>query len=79
LRARYGTGTPIVVSVPEATGTFADAARAVVNERSDPRVHLWTTPIRRSTGLGATGTSRPATNRLIADKLRDYLAGLSQR
>ncbi|WP_089952300.1 hypothetical protein [Lentzea xinjiangensis] len=59
LWARYGTGTTIVVSVPEAMGTFADAARQVVQERGDPRVHLATTPIRRSTGSGATGTPRP--------------------
>jgi hypothetical protein len=39
-RVRYGTGTTIVVSVPEATGTFADAARQVVQERGDPRVRL---------------------------------------
>ena len=79
LRARYGTATTIVVSVPEATGTFADAAREVVQESGDQRVRLWNYADPALDRLGCDWHFSTRDHRLIAGKLGEYLATLPLR
>ncbi|HEX7301840.1 SGNH/GDSL hydrolase family protein [Lentzea sp.] len=79
LRTRYGPATTIVVGVPEATGTFADAARQVVEDLGDARVRYWNYADPALDRLGCDWHFSARDHRLIADKLRDYLAGLSLR
>ncbi|KOV82933.1 acetyl xylan esterase [Nocardia sp. NRRL S-836] len=80
LRTRYGAGTTIVASVPEASGAFADAVRQVVQDRTgqgDARVRYWNYADPAIDRLGCDWHFSARDHRLIATKLGDYLAGLS--
>jgi lysophospholipase L1-like esterase len=80
LRTRYGSGTTIVASVPEASGAFADAVRQVVQDRTaqgDGRVRYWNYADPAIDRLGCDWHFSARDHRLIATKLGDYLAGLS--
>ena len=76
LRARYGSGATIVVSVPEATGTFADAARQVVQERGDSRVRYWNYADPAIDRLGCDWHFSQRDHRLISGLLTEYIARL---
>jgi hypothetical protein len=79
LRTRYGTTTTIVVSVPEASGAFADAVRQVVQDRNsqgDSRVRHWNYSDPALDRLGCDWHFSARDHRLIAGKLGDYLATL---
>ncbi|MDX8035709.1 SGNH/GDSL hydrolase family protein [Lentzea sp. BCCO 10_0856] len=76
LRARYGPGTTIVVSVPEGSGTFADAARQVVQERADSRVRYWNYADPALDRLGCDWHFSQRDHQLISGLLKDYIAGL---
>jgi len=79
LRTRYGSGTTIVVSVPEGSGTFADAARQVVQDRNnqgDSRTRYWNYSDPAIDRLGCDWHFSQRDHRLISGKLGDYLAGL---
>ncbi|MCP2245956.1 GDSL-like Lipase/Acylhydrolase family protein [Lentzea aerocolonigenes] len=80
LRTRYGSGTTIIVGVPQASGAFADAARQVVQDRTnqgDSRVRYWNFADSALDLLGCDWHFSARDHRLIATKLGDYLAGLS--
>jgi lysophospholipase L1-like esterase len=80
LRTRYGSGTTIVVSVGQASGTFADAVRQVVQDRNnqgDSRVRHWNYSDPALDLLGCDWHFSARDHQLISGKLRDYLAGLS--
>ncbi|SEQ95147.1 GDSL-like Lipase/Acylhydrolase family protein [Lentzea xinjiangensis] len=79
LRSRHGATASIVVSVPEASGAFADAARQVVQERNnqgDGRVHHWNYGDPALDRLGCDWHFSARDHRLIAAKLGDYLSAL---
>ncbi|RDI26365.1 cellulose binding domain-containing protein [Lentzea flaviverrucosa] len=79
LRTRYGPATTIVVSVPEASGAFADAVRQVVQDRNsqgDSRVRHWNYSDPALDRLGCDWHFSARDHRLIAGKLGDYLATL---
>ncbi|MET9224473.1 SGNH/GDSL hydrolase family protein [Lentzea sp. NPDC003310] len=76
LRARYGSGAAIVVSVPEATGAFADAVRQVAQERADSRVHHWNYADPALDRLGCDWHFSLRDHRLISGLLTDYIARL---
>jgi lysophospholipase L1-like esterase len=76
LRARYGSGTTILVSVPEASGVFADAARQVVQDRGDNRVRYWNYSDAAIDRLGCDWHFSQHDHRLISGKLNDYIARL---
>jgi len=80
LRTRYGAGTTIIVDVPQASGTFADAARQVVQDRNssgDSRVRYWNFGDLPLDLLGCDWHFSARDHRLIASKLTDYLSTLS--
>ncbi|MFJ5986547.1 SGNH/GDSL hydrolase family protein [Lentzea sp. NPDC092896] len=82
LRTRYGPATTIVVSVPEASGAFADAVRQVVQDRNaqgDSRVRHWNYSDPALDRLGCDWHFSARDHRLIAGKLGDYLATLPLR
>lgn len=82
LSARYGPRTTIIASVPEASGAFPDAVRQVVEERralGDSSLHHWNYADPALDRLGCDWHFSARDHRLIADKLRDYLAGLPLR
>jgi lysophospholipase L1-like esterase len=74
LRVRYGSGTTILVSVPEASGTFADAARQIVQERGDSRVRYWNYADPALDRLGCDWHFSQHDHRLISGLLNDYIA-----
>ncbi|MFD4637027.1 SGNH/GDSL hydrolase family protein [Lentzea sp. NPDC058436] len=74
LRARYGPRTTIVVSVPEASGVFADAVREVARE--DGRVRYWNYADPALDRLGCDWHFSQRDHRLISGLLTDYVAGL---
>jgi lysophospholipase L1-like esterase len=79
LRTRYGSGTTIVVSVPQASGVFADAVRQIVQDRNnqgDSRVRHWNYSDPALDLLGCDWHFSARDHQLIAGKLRDYLTGL---
>ncbi|WP_086664722.1 SGNH/GDSL hydrolase family protein [Lentzea kentuckyensis] len=76
LRARFGAGTTIVVSVPEGSGTFADAARQVVQERGDSRVRYWNYADPALDRLGCDWHFSQHDHQLISKLLNDYIRGL---
>ncbi|RAS70844.1 GDSL-like lipase/acylhydrolase family protein [Lentzea atacamensis] len=76
LRARYGSGTTIVVSVPEASGTFADAVRQVAQERGDSRIRYWNYADPALDRLGCDWHFSQRDHRLISGLLNDYIARL---
>ncbi|HUQ56490.1 SGNH/GDSL hydrolase family protein [Lentzea sp.] len=76
LRARYGSTTMIVVSVPEASGTFADAVRQVAQERADSRVRHWNYADPALDRLGCDWHFSQHDHRLISGLLNDYIAKL---
>ncbi|MEV6237601.1 SGNH/GDSL hydrolase family protein [Lentzea sp. NPDC051838] len=75
LRTRYGWSTTIVVSTPDASGTFADAVRQIVQERKD-RVRYWNYSDPALDRLGCDWHFSARDHRLIAGKLGAYLSGL---
>ncbi|MDT7785286.1 MAG: hypothetical protein QOF58_3705 [Pseudonocardiales bacterium] len=79
LRARYGAGSTIVVSVPEGSGTFADAVRQIAQERNnrgDSRIRYWNYADPALDRLGCDWHFSQRDHRLISAKLNDYIAGL---
>lgn len=76
LRARYGPRTTIVVSVPEATGAFADAVRQIAQERDDSRVRYWNYADPALDRLGCDWHFSQRDHRLISALLTDYIARL---
>ena len=79
LRSRYGSGTTIVVSVPEATGTFADAVRQVAQERNnrgDSRVRYWNYADPALDRLGCDWHFSQRDHGLISGLLNNYVSKL---
>jgi lysophospholipase L1-like esterase len=79
LRTRYGSGTTIVVSVPEASGAFADAVRQVAlerNDRGDSRVRHWNYADPALDRLGCDWHFSQRDHRLISGLLNEYIRGL---
>jgi lysophospholipase L1-like esterase len=79
LRARYGSGTTIVVSVPAGIATFTDAARQVVQDRNnqgDSRVRYWLYDDPALDRLGCDWHFSAHDDRLISGLLGDYISGL---
>ncbi|SDG60296.1 GDSL-like Lipase/Acylhydrolase family protein [Lentzea fradiae] len=82
LRTRYGPATTIIVSVPDASGAFPEAASQVVRDRvalGEQRLHYWNYADPALDRLGCDWHFSARDHRLIAAKLGDYLAGLSLR
>ncbi len=79
LRARYGSGTTILVSLGEGSGTFADAVRQVAQERTnqgDSRVRYWNYADPAIDRLGCDWHFSQRDHRLISTKLNDFLSRL---
>ena len=79
LRTRYGAGTTIVVSVPEASGAFADAVRQVAQERNnrgDSRVRYWNYADPALDRLGCDWHFSQRDHQLISARLHEYIKGL---
>ncbi|WP_374100587.1 SGNH/GDSL hydrolase family protein [Streptomyces sp. 7-21] len=79
LRARYGSGTALVVSAThvDGSGRFADAADAIVRERrqaGDDRVHFWYYDDPRLDRMGCDWHPSRADHEIIADLLDGFLA-----
>ncbi len=80
LRARYGTGTTILVSLGQASGTFADAVRQVAQDRAaqgDTKVRYWNYADPALDLLGCDWHFSRHDHQLISGLLRDYVSGLN--
>ena len=80
LRTRYGAGTTILVSVPEGSGTFADAVRQVAQDRAsqgDSRVRYWNYADPAIDRLGCDWHFSQRDHQLISGLLGNYVAGLN--
>ncbi|WP_281252563.1 cellulose binding domain-containing protein [Lentzea kentuckyensis] len=80
LRTRYGSGTTILASVPEASGAFADAVRQVVQDRNgqgDSRVRYWNYADPALDRLGCDWHFSAHDHRLISGMLGNVIAGLN--
>ncbi|GAB2805438.1 cellulose binding domain-containing protein [Lentzea nigeriaca] len=77
LRTRYGTGTTILVSTPQASGAFADAASQVVRERGDSRIRYWNYSDPALDLLGCDWHFSARDHRLISGALGNVISGLN--
>ncbi|KJK46315.1 hypothetical protein UK23_23870, partial [Lentzea aerocolonigenes] len=80
LRARYGSGTTILVSVGQASGTFTDAVRQVAQDRAaqgDTKVRYWNYADPALDLLGCDWHFSRHDHQLISGLLRDYISGLN--
>ncbi|PWK85594.1 GDSL-like lipase/acylhydrolase family protein [Lentzea atacamensis] len=77
LRTRYGSGTTILVGVPQASGTFADAARQVVEERGDSRIRYWNFGDLALDMVGCDWHFSQRDHQLISGRLGNVIAGLN--